>query len=152
MAGEPAKFFSGSGSWLFFQAFPAPASIFFQAAPAPGFFSQPAPAPRSQSQKHQAPAPDLVKFGKIFISPKTSKVKLQKYKTSKIIVILLVFFKNGIIQKSKSSKVQKCEIVKSKNRIIQESKSSTMQSWNLKKIYAAFENNVCKQKILFVLI
>ena len=32
---------------------------------------------------------------------------------------------------------------------VQKSKSSNMQSWNTKKINAVFENNICKQKILF---
>ena len=46
----------------------------------------------------------------------------------------------------KVQKFKRCEIVKSKNRIIQKSKSSNMQSLNIKKIYAAVENNICKQK------
>ena len=47
--------------------------------------------------------------------------------------------------KSKSSKMQKMWNSKiKKDRIIQKSKSSNiMQSWKIKKIYAAFENNMC---------
>ena len=66
------KFFSGSGSWLFFQA-----------APAPDFFSQAAPAPviffvrlRLQGAKNTRLRFRLL--GKIVFSPQTSKVKLQK--------------------------------------------------------------------------
>ena len=54
-AGEPANFFNGSGSGLFFQAALAPAPDFFsKAAPAPVFFQE-APAPAPRSQKHPAP-------------------------------------------------------------------------------------------------
>ena len=66
------KFFSGSGSCLFFQAAPAPdffpkrlwlrlLVFFFRAAPAP------------RGQKHPAPAP-----WQNSLFPQTSKVKLQK--------------------------------------------------------------------------
>jgi hypothetical protein len=51
-------------------------------------------------------------------------------------------YKNPKVQKS-----NRCEIVKSNNRIIQKSKS-----WNIQKIHAAFENNICKLKILFLFI
>ena len=72
------KFFCGSGSWVFFQAAPAP--DFFPKRFRLLFFFQAAPAPRSQ--KHPAPTGFgswlLVKFGKIFFSPQTKKVKLQK--------------------------------------------------------------------------
>ena len=47
----------------------------------------------------------------------------------------------------KNTKVQKCkrcENVKSDNRIIQ-------KMLNRKKVYAAFENNICKQKHCFYL-
>ena len=68
-APAPDFFPSGSGTWYFFRA-----------APAPRGQKHPAPAPRGQ--KHPAPV-----FGEIFVSPQTGKVKLQKkYKTSKIIV------------------------------------------------------------------
>ena len=51
-------------------------------------------------------------------------------------------YKNPKVKKSKS-----CEIVKSNNRIIKKSKRSHMQKMrNIKKIYGAFENNICKQK------
>ena len=78
------KFFSGSGSWLFFQAAPAP-DFFSQAAPASVFFSS---GSGSGSKEPKTPGSWLlVKFDKIFFSPQTSKVKQQKkYKTSKIIV------------------------------------------------------------------
>ena len=72
------KFFSGSGSWLFFSS--GSGSCFFsQAVPAPVFFQ----AARLQGAKNTRlqPAPAsrlLVKFAKIFFSPQTSKVKRQK--------------------------------------------------------------------------
>ena len=48
---------------------------------------------------------------------------------------------------------KRCEIVKSNNRIIQKSKSSNMQKiWNIKKIYVAFENNICKKNIIIIYI
>ena len=76
-AGEPANF-SGSDSWLFFQAAPAPDCFPKRLRLRLLFFFQAAPAPRSQKQ----PAPTgswlLVKFAKIFFSPQTSKVKRQK--------------------------------------------------------------------------
>ena len=68
-AGEPLLlltfFSSGSGSWFFGQAAPAPA---------PGVCFGAAPAPRGQKNGSWL----LVKFGKTFFSLQTSKVKLQK--------------------------------------------------------------------------
>ena len=53
----------------------------------------------------------------------------------------------------KVQKCRRCDWVISRNRIIQKSKSSNMQSSNIKKIYAAFGNDLlCKQKILFLII
>ena len=50
------KFFSGSGSWLFFQAAPAP-DFFSQAAPAPGFFSS-----GSGSKEPKTPGSDQLRL------------------------------------------------------------------------------------------
>ena len=54
--GLGSQFFTGSGSWLFFQAAPAP-GFFFPSGPGSGswFFFRAAPAPRGQ--KYPAPAP-----------------------------------------------------------------------------------------------
>ena len=78
-AGEPANFlvapapdifFSSSSSWFFSQAALASAhGIFFPS----GFFSG-----SKGPKKNGSCSWLLVKFGKIFFSPKTSKVKLQK--------------------------------------------------------------------------
>ena len=69
------------------------------------------------------------------------------------------------MQKIKSNnrviiKCRKCEIVKSNNRVIKKNRKCEIvksnkrisKSWNMKKIFATFENNICKQKILFLLI
>ena len=84
------KFFSGSGSWLFFQTAPAPdffpnrlrLLVFISSGSGSWFFFQAASAPAPRSQKLPSPTGSgswlLVKFGKIFFSPQTSKVKLLK--------------------------------------------------------------------------
>ena len=81
---EPANFLAAPAPDFFFKRLRL--LLFFQAAPAPapgiflsGFGSK-------GTKKTGSGLWLLVKFGKIFFSPHTSKVKLQKYKTSKIIV------------------------------------------------------------------
>ena len=79
-------FFSGSGSWLFFKRLRL--LIFFPSGSCSWYFF----SSSSGSKGPKAPSSDrlwLRLLGKIFFSPQTSKVKLQKkYKTSEIIVFL----------------------------------------------------------------
>ena len=71
-AGEPANFFSGSGSWLFFQVAPAPAPDFFpKRLRLLVFFLE-------RLWLQGAKNTRLRLLGKLFFSPQTSKVKLQK--------------------------------------------------------------------------
>ena len=75
------KFFSGSGSWLFFQAAPAPdffpnrlrLLVFFSSGSGSGSKEPKTPGSGSGSGSWL-----LVKFAKIFFSQQTSKVKRQK--------------------------------------------------------------------------
>ena len=86
---EPANFLSA----------PAP-DFFFSSGSGSLYFFRAAPAPRGQKTDSGL----LVKFGKIFFSPQTSKVKCKKYKTSKIIVFLTIktyyFTKRRVTNKS----------------------------------------------------
>ena len=78
---------------------------------------------------------------------------MQKIKSNNRVIIKcrkceIVKSNNRVIKKNR-----KCEIVKSNKRItyskIQNFKSA---KFRYKKIFAAFENNICKQKILFLYI
>ena len=93
--GEPANFIAVLAPEFFFQAAPAPAPGFFPKQLRLRllvffFLAASAPAPALRGQKNGSGSRLLVKFDKTFSSPQTIKVKLQKYKTSKIIVYSII--------------------------------------------------------------
>ena len=72
----------------------------FLAAPAPGISFRAAPAQAPRGQKTGSGSWLLVKFGKIFFSPQTSKKNCKKYKTSKI---FFFYHKNLLFYLKKSN-------------------------------------------------